>query len=133
GREAEAKRIGQLLELQGVVTLVGAAGCGKTRLALEVARRELAKFDDGVCLVELAALLEPDLVATQVAAAAGLVDVGAGPLSSVLAEHLQGRRLLLVIDNCEHLTGACASLVSVLAQRCPELRVLATSRESLGV
>jgi predicted ATPase/DNA-binding CsgD family transcriptional regulator len=133
GREDEARRIFQLLEQHGVVTLVGAAGCGKTRLALEVARRELAKFDDGVCLVELAALLEPDLVANQVAAATGLVDVGAGPLSSMLAEHLQGRQLLLVLDNCEHLTVACATLVSVLAERCPQLRVLATSREPLGV
>jgi predicted ATPase/DNA-binding CsgD family transcriptional regulator len=133
GREDEARRIVQLLERHGVVTLVGAAGCGKTRLALEVARRELAKFDDGVCLVELAALPEPDLVANQVAAATGLVDVGAGPLSSMLAEHLQGRKLLLVLDNCEHLTVACATLVSVLAQGCPQLRVLVTSREPLGV
>ena len=133
GREDEVRRILELLEQHGVVTLVGAAGCGKTRLALEVARRELAKFDEGVCLVELAALLEPDLVANQVAAATGLVDVGAGPLSSMLAEHLQGGKLLLVLDNCEHLTVACATLVSVLAQRCPQLRVLATSREPLGV
>jgi predicted ATPase/DNA-binding CsgD family transcriptional regulator len=133
GREDEARLVFKLLERQGVVTLVGAAGCGKTRLALEVARRELAKFEDGACLVELAALLEPDLVTNQVAAAIGLVDVGAGPLSSMLAEHLQGRRLLLVLDNCEHLTDACASLVAVLARRCPQLRVLATSRQPLGV
>jgi predicted ATPase/DNA-binding CsgD family transcriptional regulator len=133
GREDEARLIRQLLERRGIVTLVGAAGCGKTRLAVELARRDLAKFEDGACLVELATLLEPDLVANQVAAATGLVDVGAGPLSSMLADHLQGRRLLLVLDNCEHLTDACASLVAVLAGRCPQLRVLATSREPLGV
>jgi predicted ATPase/DNA-binding CsgD family transcriptional regulator len=133
GREDDIRTLSGHLKTQRLVTLTGAAGCGKTRLALEIAARQSQGFVDGTCLVELGGLTEPELVANQVAAATGLLDDRVRPMAEMLAERLQDRSLLLILDNCEHLLWACASLADILTRNCPALRVLATSREPLGV
>src|SRR5205807_5258911 len=113
--------------------LTGEGGCGKTRLALELAERMLDGFSDGVWLVELAALDEPALVPSVVAAALNICEQPDMCQTETLVRALESRDLLLVLDNCEHLVDAAADLVHRLARACPGLRVLATSRQSLGV
>jgi predicted ATPase len=115
-----------------LLTLIGVAGCGKTRLSLQVASRQLAKYSDGVWLVELAALNDPSLVAQKVAATFGLREQPGRPLVDTLLDYLQPRRLLLVLDNCEHLHSSCAALADTLLAACPMLNILATSRQPLG-
>ena len=115
------------------VTLVGAPGVGKTRLALESARRLLGTFSDGVWLVELAPLAEPALVPQAVSTALGVAEQTGRAMSLTLAEHLRGRRILLLLDNCEHLIEACAALAEALLRTCPDLCLLATSREPLRI
>jgi predicted ATPase/DNA-binding CsgD family transcriptional regulator len=115
-----------------LVTLTGPPGVGKTQLALHVATGQRGRFRDGVWLVELAALAEPALVPSVVAATFNLRgDEGRAP-AETLAAYLRSRELLLVLDNCEHLVDACAALTATLLRACPDLRVLATSREPLG-
>lgn len=92
-----------------------------------------ASFEDGVWLIELAPLSDPDLVPQAVAQALGVREVPGQPLTEKLAAHLQGRKVLLVLDNCEHLVEACAMLSDRLLRSCLELRVLATSRETLSI
>ncbi len=118
-----------------LVTLTGAGGSGKTRLALEAAHNwlEAAAFADGVWLVELAPLLDSALVAHAAASALGLKEAHGRPVTDVLVHHLRPRQLLLVLDNCEHLIQACAELAERLLRACPRLSVLATSREALGI
>jgi non-specific serine/threonine protein kinase len=115
-----------------LVTLTGAGGCGKTRLALRVADELVDSFPDGVWLVELASLADPALVPHTVAAT---FDVREGqlPVVEALGRYLGHKQILLVLDNCEHLIEACAQFVEALVRTCPNLRVLATSREALGV
>jgi predicted ATPase/transcriptional regulator with XRE-family HTH domain/Tfp pilus assembly protein PilF len=135
GREREVAAVRARLGQPGtrLLTLTGAGGMGKTRLALAVAERLPDGYPDGVGLVELAALAEPALLAETVARALGLrEEVGRAALQS-LTEQLRKRRLLLVLDNCEHLVGACAELATALLRTCPDLRILATSREVLGI
>jgi non-specific serine/threonine protein kinase len=115
------------------VTLTGPGGTGKTRLSLQVAAELLDEFPDGVWLVELAALADPAYVPQAVAAALRVQEEPGSALALTLAYHLQFRQLLLVLDNCEHLIAACAELVEMLLRNCPRLRVLATSREVLGI
>jgi predicted ATPase/class 3 adenylate cyclase len=133
GREREMAEIERLLGAVRLLTLVGTGGAGKTRLALQVAANVLERFPDGIWLVELAALSDVALVPHAVASALGLRDDTGRPLSTVLADHLRHRQLLLLLDNCEHLIAACAALVDTLLRACPGLRVLATSREALGI
>jgi len=116
-----------------LLTLTGTGGSGKTRLALEVARRLVAEYPDGVWLVELAPLSEGALVPKEVARALGVSERPAQSLADTLAEVLRDRELLLVVDNCEHLLGATAHLVDSLLDSCPHLSILATSREVIGV
>lgn len=128
GRAAGITAVGELLEHYRLVTLTGPGGVGKTRLALETARRR--RDDDGPWLVELARLTSPELLPATVADAVGVPGIGsAGQLADVLA----GCELLLVPDNCEHLLEPVAALAGLLLARCGGLRVLATSREALGV
>ncbi|MGY1829485.1 AfsR/SARP family transcriptional regulator [Geodermatophilus sp. SYSU D01180] len=131
GRTAELGRLAAALSGQRLVTLVGPGGSGKTRLALEAARRRPAGSPPAA-LVELAGVEDPELVAGQVATVLGVTLAGGDPLGAV-ATALQDRPLLLVLDNCEHVVDAAAAVCAALLPRCPELQVLATSREPLGL
>jgi predicted ATPase/DNA-binding CsgD family transcriptional regulator/Tfp pilus assembly protein PilF len=133
GRERELAEAQARLSEARLLTLTGVGGCGKTRLALEVGRAVLDCYVDGVWLVELAALTEAALVPQSAAAVFGTRETPAEPIATALATTLRGQSLLLVLDNCEHLLDACAQLVDALLRACPELRVLATSREPLGI
>jgi predicted ATPase len=123
----------QRLREHRLVTLQGAGGLGKTRLAREVAASLLDAFADGVWLVELAAVADPELVPAVVAATLGARDDGRGSASDALRTHVADRSLLIVLDNCEHLVAACARLARELLEAGPGLRILATSREPLRV
>jgi non-specific serine/threonine protein kinase len=127
---AELKR---LLQERKIVTLTGAGGSGKTRLALEFASDLVEDFPGGIFFVELAALSRPELVVETVARVLEVEAAANMPLHDVLTQFLRGRNGLLVLDNCEHLLDECARLVSRLLVGCPNLCVLATSREPLGV
>lgn len=133
GRETEVGQIQRLLAARRLVTLVGASGRGKTRLALEVAHDLEARQPGSVVWVELAALSDPRSLPSAVAAALAIQDLPGHPLVQTLADALQNREALLVLDPCEHLLVACAELVATLRDACPELRVLVTSRHALGV
>ena len=133
GRTAELARIRELLNEARLLTLVGAGGCGKTRLALQSAAAGAEGFPDGVWWIELAGLEKGELLESAVTATLGLRDGAAQAPLAVLLEHLRERRALLVLDNCEHLLGACATLVDSLLRSGRRLVILATSREALGV
>lgn len=133
GREREVTDIRHRLAAARLLTLTGPGGVGKTRLALEAARELVSEYPQGVWLVELASLADPALVPATVAALVGVGEAAGRPLPTVLAEALQARKTLLIIDNCEHLIEACARLVDLLVRHCPQLGILATSREALGV
>ena len=133
GREREVAEVEGLLQRTRLLTLTGAGGSGKTRLALRVAGDLTGKFEDGVWLVELGPFSDQDLVPQAVAEALGVREQPGRPLAEALAYSLAPRRALLVLDNCEHLVDACARLVETLLGACPKLRILATSREVLGV
>jgi non-specific serine/threonine protein kinase len=133
GREREMAEVKHLLNATRLLTLTGSGGCGKTRLALEVASGLTEEYEDGVWLVELAALSDADLIPQAVSSALGVREVPGRPLTEVLSDHLRSKRLLLVMDNCEHLIRACATVIERLLRSCPSLKVLATSREALGI
>ncbi|MGC5039141.1 BTAD domain-containing putative transcriptional regulator [Streptomyces sp. DT190] len=132
GREAELAEVRRLLGAARLVTLTGVGGVGKTRLALRVAADVAPSFADGVRLADLAPLSDPDLLDRAVSEALGLRDQSARPAADAIVSHLRDRRLLLVLDNCEHLVEHVAALVLRLARAAPGLRVLATSRQRLG-
>jgi len=133
GRQEEVAEVGKLLEGNRLLTLTGSGGCGKTRLALAAAGDAVGRFGDGVWLVELAPVADPALVGRVVASALGVRGRPGRPMADTLAEHIGIGKVLLVLDNCEHLVGACAGIAESLLRSCPGLRVLATSREALGV
>jgi non-specific serine/threonine protein kinase len=133
GRKRELAEVKSLLKGTRLLTLTGPGGCGKTRLALAVANELLPEFDDGVWLVELAALNDPALVPLTVAGALGLRESTTGALAQGLSDYLRIKHLLLILDNCEHLIDASAQLAEQLLRICPDLKILATSRESLAV
>ncbi len=133
GRRAELALIRKALGSARLVTLCGPGGIGKTRLAVRAAWEARRAFGDGVWLVELAGLGDPALLAAEVARAVGLLDPSAGWAVGTLSEHLAGRQVLLVLDNCEHLLDACAVLAGAVLRACPGVRILATSRQVLGV
>ncbi len=135
GRKKELAEVHQLLTQTRMLTLTGVGGCGKTRLARQVAS-ELASahsFDDGVWLVELAALNDPTLVPQAVAQTLKVRETFDKPISASLADYLAERQLLLVLDDCEHLLVACAQLAERLLLAARQLKILATSREPLGL
>jgi DNA-binding winged helix-turn-helix (wHTH) protein len=131
GRDVELEEILGLAAAHRLVTLTGAGGIGKTRLGLEVARRLLPRFVDGVWVIELAPLSDPDLVPATVATALGLDLAGGAVSPERVANALASKQLLLVLDNCEHLVGAAASMAEALLRANPAACVLATSREPL--
>ena len=133
GRERELSELRQILRRTRALTLCGPGGIGKTRLALRVLATVAAEFPDGVWFVELADLRQPELVASRVAAVIGVSEEAGRPLLETLADALRPRRLLLALDNCEHLVGACAEVVQHLLASSPGLRLLSTSREPLRV
>src|SRR5213079_1884942 len=133
GRERETAAVKELLRGTRLLTLTGAGGSGKTRLALEVAGRVGAQYPDGVAWVELAPLSNPELVPHHVADALGVRRDGIRSAGDALFEALREWDALLVLDNCEHLVEACARLAEALLRGCPRLRVMATSREALGI
>ena len=133
GRRHEMAEVKRLLQATRLLTLIGTGGAGKTRLALRVAADLVRAFPDGVWAVELANLQDPALVAQAVFTALRLRDRSASWPVAVLTEYLSEKRLLLVMDNCEHLLTATAVLVETLLRGCPGLRVLTTSREPLGI
>src|SRR5215469_6750316 len=133
GRRAELREVKRLLVTTRLLTLTGSGGAGKTRLALRAAADMARGFPDGAWLVLLAPVRDPLLVTQAVFGALGVHDLSAGVSLSSLADYLDGRRLLLVLDNCEHLLDGCAVLTSTLITSCPELHVLATSRQALGM
>ncbi|MEX3100616.1 MULTISPECIES: LuxR C-terminal-related transcriptional regulator [unclassified Streptomyces] len=133
GRRVETAEIRRLLAAGRLVTLTGAGGAGKTRLALTAAAASRKAFPDGVWLVELAAVRDPSAVPAATADALRLPDRTARPALDRLTHHLARHRALIVLDNCEHVIDASAGLAKTLLSACPELRVLATSRQTLGV
>ncbi len=133
GRGDELAEITRALAGARMVTLHGFGGMGKTRLAQRVTRDLAGSHAAGATMVDLADVLDPSLVGFAVADTLGLRPAGSGGQEQVLADHLATTELLLVLDNCEQVADACASLLGFLLDRCPELRVLATSRQPLGV
>jgi predicted ATPase/DNA-binding CsgD family transcriptional regulator len=132
GREAELARLSALLKQARLITVTGPGGVGKTRLALRAAAAA-AGFPDGVCLVELSALHEPGLLVHTVASALGLPERAHGASLDAVLTHLRDRRLLLILDTCEHLVEACAMFAETVIARAPRVTMLATSREPLDV
>jgi predicted ATPase/DNA-binding SARP family transcriptional activator/DNA-binding CsgD family transcriptional regulator len=133
GREREMLEIKRALSATRLLTLTGTGGSGKTRLALEVARDLVGSYADGVWLIELAPLSEPELVIQEVAGTLGVQERPSLHLLESLLDTLGGKEMLLLLDNCEQLIDAAAHLTSSLLDSCPRMRVLATSREHLGV
>jgi predicted ATPase/DNA-binding CsgD family transcriptional regulator len=133
GRRREREEVQELLASSRLLTLTGAGGVGKTRLALQVAGDLTAAYRDGVWLVELAPLTDPGLVLQTVAAALGVREQAGRPLVDALTTALGPRQVLVVLDNCEHLLTACTQLAASLLGTAPGLRILATSREPLGI
>ena len=133
GRDAELAAVRALVVGSRLVTLTGAGGAGKTRLALQVAAGLADGAGDGVWFADLAPLQDPDLAAVTVADVLGIRLETGRPALDTLVDALSGQSLLVVLDNCEHVIGACAKLADVLLRGCPDLALLATSREPLGV
>jgi predicted ATPase/class 3 adenylate cyclase len=132
-RERELVAVKNLLASARLLTLSGVGGTGKTRLALQVAAECVDRFGDGVWLVELATLSDPALVPYAVASVLAVRDVSGRDMQTALLDILRPQRLLLIVDNCEHVIDICAPLIDTLLRNCPHVRVLATSREILGV
>ncbi|MEU0567391.1 LuxR C-terminal-related transcriptional regulator [Nonomuraea sp. NPDC005983] len=133
GRRHEITKVKQLLSESRLVTLTGPGGVGKTRLALRVADQVRRAFPDGVWLVGLADLSDAELLLATVAHGMGVQDYSTQGLSAPLLEFLHSKDLLLVLDNCEHLVDACAEFIRAVLPTTPRMRILATSRQSLGI
>lgn len=133
GRESELADVLRLIEENRLVTLTGAGGVGKTRLAIQLADRIAGDFVDGVCFVDLAPVTSSDQLGAAVVRALGLPDhAGRSPMSTLLS-FASARAMLLVLDNCEHLLDACATLVDAVRSGCPAVTLIATSREPIGI
>jgi len=136
GRSMEMGELGVLLRTESLITLVGPGGSGKTRLALEAARSAIGGHPDGVWMIDLAPVARSELVIEQVAAPLGVQDLepeAGRDLMEIITDYLQHKKVLMVVDNCEHVIEAAASVAIRLLERCPDLAILATSRETLGV
>jgi predicted ATPase/class 3 adenylate cyclase/DNA-binding CsgD family transcriptional regulator len=133
GRDAEVDKISELVRTQQLVTLTGVGGVGKTRLAIEVGAELSGEFDDGVWIIELAGVSDPGAVPAALATVLGITPQGGVPLIDTVAHTVAGRRTLLVIDNCEHLREPSAAAIEAILGRGGYAKVLATSREAVGV
>ena len=133
GREHELSEIKQLLTTTHLLTLTGPGGTGKTRLSLQLATEVLESFSNGVWLVELAPLANPTLVAQTIAATLGVREQPGRTTLDALMDYVRAKSILLILDNCEHLIEACAQLANTLLRAAPRLKILATSREPLGI
>jgi non-specific serine/threonine protein kinase len=133
GREQETAECLRRLGQARLLTLTGVGGSGKTRLALQVAARLLPEYPDGIWFVDLAPVTEPDRVVVAMALSLGLRDEPGKTTAQALVEHLGSRRALILLDNCEHLVAASGDLAALLLKTCADVRLLATSREALGV
>jgi predicted ATPase/class 3 adenylate cyclase len=133
GRSKELHAVASRLQEARLVTLIGAGGCGKTRLALQAAANALDTFADRAWFVDLASVADPELVPQAVAAVLGVHEAPSKTITETVAARLRNGAALVILDNCEHLVAACAELVDELLRSCPALRVLATSRELLAV
>jgi predicted ATPase/DNA-binding SARP family transcriptional activator len=133
GRERELSELRGILSASRVLTLTGAGGVGKTRLALELAGGLLGRWRDGAWFAELAPLSDPTLVAAKVAAVLGVPEAAGRPPSESLIRASRSRELLLILDNCEHVIEAAAILADALVTQCPRVTVIATSREPLRI
>jgi len=133
GRENEIAAIKSSLNTARLVTLTGSGGTGKTRLSLEIGSELLTSFPNGVWLVELASLTDPKQIMPALAQVFGLQEVSFAPLESLVMDYLRDKKLLLILDNCEHLIAACAQLMDGLLHHNAGLKVLASSREALGI
>ena len=133
GREKEMEEIKHSILTRRLVTLTGVGGTGKTRLSLQVAADVLDQFRNGVWFVELAAISDPDLIAQAVLSCLGIPEQPGLTMLQLLLDYLRVKNLLLVLDNCEHLIEASAQLVDTLFSNAPFRKIIATSREALGV
>jgi predicted ATPase/class 3 adenylate cyclase/Tfp pilus assembly protein PilF len=133
GREKELGELKRLLTKTRLLMLTGSGGCGKTRLSLQVAADSLEQFPDGVWLVQLAPLSDSGLVAQAMGTVLGLKEEPGKSIVQTLTEHLRNKRLILLLDNCEHLLDVCAQLADTLVRHCPHVKILASSREALGI
>lgn len=133
GRTSELQVVSDLLRRARLVTLTGPAGVGKTRTAIELGRRQARQRADGVWLVDLASVRPTEDVAAEAARALGIRGAALDATTDALQRYLADRDVLLLLDNCEHVLDACAELSTTLLGACPNLRILATSREPLGI
>ena len=133
GREREIKDVKRLLESTRLLTVTGAGGTGKTRLILQVAAELLQAGGDGIWFVELAPLTDPALIPRVLATVLGVRESPGRTLTEALVQHLHRRKLLILLDNCEHLLGGCAELADAILRACPDVRILASSREPLNI
>jgi predicted ATPase/class 3 adenylate cyclase len=133
GRERELAEVGKLLKTTRLLTLLGMGGLGKTRLSLQVAADSLDDFPDGVWFIDLAPIRDEALVPSAVAQELGVQEEPGRALTRTLCAHLKSRKVLLILDNCEHLVHACAELAKALLQSAPNVHVIATSREALRI
>jgi predicted ATPase/class 3 adenylate cyclase/DNA-binding CsgD family transcriptional regulator len=133
GREKELADIRTLLHDARLLTLIGPGGTGKTRLSIQAASELLDQYPDGVWFVELAPILDPQLVPRTTAMALGLRDEPQRPVIDMLCDYLHEKKMLLILDNCEHLVDACARMADQILHATPNTRILASSREALGI
>ena len=133
GREKEQADVMRLIAKYRLVTLTGAGGIGKSRLSIKVAEQIAGDYPSGLWLVELAPLLDPSLVPHTIALTLGVREDPQRSVIDILCDTLRERKVLLLLDNCEHVLDVCAQLIDVLLKNCPQLKILATSREPLNM
>jgi predicted ATPase len=133
GREKELAEIKDLLNSSRLVTLTGSGGTGKTRLSIEVGLDELSAYPNGVQIIELAPLQDPKQIISALAQVFGLQELPFMTIESLVMDYLREKKTLLILDNCEHLIEACARLASDLLHQCPQIKILASSREALNI
>jgi len=133
GREREIAEVKYLLSATRLLTLIGPGGTGKTRLSIQIAGELLDQYPDGAWFVEFAPISDPLLIPRTTAIAIGLRDEPQRPVIDMLCDYLRGKQLVLILDNCEHLVEACAQMADRLLRACPQIRILASSREALGI